>query len=61
MAATPGYVPDGEQLLAFQQSGTFARALVGPAYAGRKTACVHEIIRRATERRYARQRMWPGW
>lgn len=58
MAATPPYEPDGEQLFAFQRSTAFARALMGPVYAGRKTCCVHEIIRHATERRYARQRMW---
>jgi predicted phage terminase large subunit-like protein len=52
------YEPDGAQLRAFYTSNNFLRALIGPAYAGRKTCCVHDILRRATCRPYMRQTKW---
>jgi predicted phage terminase large subunit-like protein len=56
-AVTVGsYEPDGEQLRAFRRSSGFARAIVGPLYAGRKTCAVQEIVRIA--RRPGRQRLW---
>jgi predicted phage terminase large subunit-like protein len=42
----------------FFASNAFARALIGPVYAGRKTCVVHDILHRATVRRYARQKAW---
>jgi predicted phage terminase large subunit-like protein len=57
-AAPATYEPDGEQLRAFARSKSFARAIIGPVYAGRKTVCIQEIMRCATERRHARQRSW---
>jgi predicted phage terminase large subunit-like protein len=50
------YEPAGAQLRAFQASRRFARALVGPVYAGRKTCAAHELIRRAQRR--TTQRVW---
>ena len=52
------YEPDGAVLSAFTRSKSFARGIIGPVYAGRKTAVLHEVIRCATERRHARQRQW---
>ncbi|HEY1299225.1 MAG TPA: phage terminase large subunit [Stellaceae bacterium] len=56
MAAAAFYEPDGAQLRAFRASQAFARALIGPVYGGRKTCCIHEIIRRVQDAR--RQRHW---
>src|SRR5215831_16287794 len=52
------YEPEGAQLRAFAASKSGARAIIGPVYAGRKTACVHEIVKFATRRAFARQRQW---
>jgi predicted phage terminase large subunit-like protein len=58
MAGPAEYQPDGVQLRAFLASDAFARALIGPVYAGRKSCCVQDILRRATMQRYGRQRHW---
>jgi hypothetical protein len=52
------YEPNGAQLRAFLASNAHLRALIGPIYGGRKSACVNDIIRRATQHRYARQTSW---
>jgi len=54
--ATVSYSPPGAQLAAFLKSDHRLRALVGPVYAGRKSAAVYDIIQRAV--RYRRQRAW---
>jgi predicted phage terminase large subunit-like protein len=52
------YEPQGAQLRAFMASNAFLRALIGPIYGGRKSACVNDMIRRATQQRYAKQTAW---
>jgi hypothetical protein len=48
------YEPHGAQLRAFMASNAHLRALIGPIYGGRKSACINDIIRRA----YAKQTAW---
>ena len=52
------YEPQGAQLRAFAQSSAHLRALIGPIYGGRKSCVLHDILRRATHRRYSRQLKW---
>jgi hypothetical protein len=52
------YAPPAAQLAGFFHSDGRARALIGPAYGGRKTACIHDILQRVRRERYARQRHW---
>ena len=52
------YEPEGAQLRAFMASNAFLRALIGPIYGGRKSACINDIVRRATHKRYAKQAGW---
>jgi hypothetical protein len=52
------YEPHGAQLRAFMASNAHLRALIGPIYGGRKSACINDIIRRATQKRYAKQTAW---
>jgi hypothetical protein len=50
------YRPPGPTLAAFRASDAFARCLVGPIHAGRRTACVHDIVLRSAT--HPRQHIW---
>src|SRR6516164_4685016 len=54
--ATISYSPPGAQLAAFLKSDHRLRALIGPVYAGRKSAATYDIVQRAV--RFHRQRAW---
>jgi predicted phage terminase large subunit-like protein len=54
--ATVSYSPPGAKLAAFLQSDHRLRAVVGPVYAGRKSAAVFDIMQRAV--RWPQQRAW---
>jgi predicted phage terminase large subunit-like protein len=41
------YRPPGKVLAAFRASDAFARCLIGPMYAGRRTACIYDIVLRS--------------
>jgi predicted phage terminase large subunit-like protein len=54
--ATVSYSPPGAQLAAFLKSDHRLRGIVGPVYAGRKSAAVYDIVQRAV--RWRQQRAW---
>jgi predicted phage terminase large subunit-like protein len=54
--ARVSYTPPGPQLAAFLKSDHRLRAVIGPVYAGRKSAAVYDIIQRAV--RFRAQRAW---
>ena len=53
---TINYSPPGAQLAAFLGSDHRLRAVIGPVYAGRKSAAVYDILHRVV--RYRQQRAW---
>jgi hypothetical protein len=53
------YVPPGQELTGFFRSDARIRAVIGPAYGGRKTCCVHDIVQRLRRERYAQQVIGP--
>jgi predicted phage terminase large subunit-like protein len=52
----PAYSPPSGQIAAFLKSDYRLRAVIGPVYAGRKSAAVQDIVRRAV--RFDRQSAW---
>jgi hypothetical protein len=56
--ATVSYSPPGPQLSAFLHSDHRLRAIIGPVFAGRKSAAVSDVTVRAVRQTYRKQRVW---
>ena len=54
--STVSYSPPGAELARFLKSDARLRAVIGPVYAGRKSAAVYDILQRCV--RFSKQRAW---